>query len=241
MIVGHGATGWAAVLAAALLMTPTADAEDPLYYVVDGDAIVFTNQRGSETRVVPGFAGRPADRKAEPRRSSSPAPSADSRVTLPATVFDPYIERVAHENGLAPELVKAVALVESGFDARAVSRKGAQGLMQLMPATAREYGVEDAFDPLANLRGGATHLRRLLDRFDGDLTLALAAYNAGEAAVRRHAGVPNYPETVDYVRKVHARLGKDPLGMPSTGRRTPSAKAVRFRTLEDGTVLLSND
>lgn len=202
-------------------------AGDTLYYVVEGDTIVFTNQRGSETRVVPGFAAA--------------APSRPKSVTLPATAYDPYIERVAQEHGLAPELVKAVALVESGFDARAVSSAGAQGLMQLMPATAREYGVEDVFDPLANLRGGAAHLRRLLDRFDGDLTLTLAAYNAGEGAVRRHAGVPNYPETVDYVRKVHAQLGQEPRGVPPARPPARAAKPVRFRVLDDGTVLLSND
>ncbi|HSD67852.1 MAG TPA: lytic transglycosylase domain-containing protein, partial [Vicinamibacteria bacterium] len=96
----------------------------------------------------------------------------------------------ARRHGLDPELVLAVASVESGFRPQAVSPKGAQGLMQLMPRTAGSLGVEDAFDPAQNLDGGARHLGQLLTLFGGDLERALAAYNAGEGAVHRHGGVP---------------------------------------------------
>ena len=111
----------------------------------------------------------------------------------------------ARRHGLDPALVLAVVSVESGFRPEAVSPKGAQGLMQLMPRTAASLGVADALDPEQNLDGGARHLGQLLDRYGGDLTRALAAYNAGEGAVQRHGGVPPYRETRAYVKKVLER------------------------------------
>ncbi len=111
----------------------------------------------------------------------------------------------ARRHGLDPDLVMAVVSVESGFRPRAVSPKGAQGLMQLMPKTASSLGVADAFDPAQNLDGGTRHLGQLLTLYGGDLTRALAAYNAGEGAVDRHGGVPPYRETRAYVKKVLER------------------------------------
>ncbi|HYN01027.1 MAG TPA: lytic transglycosylase domain-containing protein [Vicinamibacteria bacterium] len=113
----------------------------------------------------------------------------------------------ARRHGLDPDLVMAVVSVESGFRPQAVSPKGAQGLMQLMPKTASSLGVADAFDPAQNLDGGARHLGQLLTLYGGDLTRALAAYNAGEGAVDRHRGVPPYRETRAYVKKVLERYG----------------------------------
>ncbi len=111
----------------------------------------------------------------------------------------------AAEQGLDPALLHAVVQVESGYNARALSPRGAVGLMQLMPTTARQLGVRDSRDPAANLRGGARHLRRLIDSL-GDLALALAAYNAGEAAVRRHdMRIPPFVETRAYVPAVLRR------------------------------------
>ena len=121
------------------------------------------------------------------------------------TDFRELAKRVARRHGLDPELVLAVVGVESGFRAHAVSPKGAQGLMQLMPDTARSLGVADPFDPSQNLDGGTRHLGSLLDRFDGDLELALAAYNAGAGAVAKYGGVPPYQETRAYVDKVLRR------------------------------------
>jgi len=115
------------------------------------------------------------------------------------------VREAAARHGLDPALLRAVVAVESAFEPRALSRKGAQGLMQLMPATAAELGVSDAFDPVQNLDGGSRHLRALLERFDGDLERALAAYNAGAGAVARHGGVPPYRETRDYVGRVLGR------------------------------------
>ena len=112
---------------------------------------------------------------------------------------------VARRHGLDPDLVLAVVGVESGFRPEAVSPKGAQGLMQLMPATAGSLGVEDVLDPAQNLDGGVRHLGALLTLYGGDLPRALAAYNAGEGAVARHGGIPPYRETRAYVKRVLAR------------------------------------
>jgi hypothetical protein len=123
--------------------------------------------------------------------------------------FDHHIEAAASLHHLSPGLVKAVIAVESEFDQWAVSSKGAQGLMQLMPFTARRFGVSDSFDARQNIFGGTQYLRILLDLFQGDTDLALAGYNAGEGAVRRYGGIPPYRETRRYVQKVRALLGTE--------------------------------
>jgi len=115
------------------------------------------------------------------------------------------VEEAARRHGLPPELVLAVVAVESGFRPEAVSPKGAQGLMQLMPRTAASLGVADAFDPEQNLDAGVRHLEALVRLYGGDLQRALAAYNAGQGAVLRHGGVPPYRETRAYVRRVLER------------------------------------
>ncbi len=117
--------------------------------------------------------------------------------------FDRMISRLAKKYALDPDLVRAVVEVESNFDELALSGVGAMGLMQLMPWTAEEMGVEDPFEPLNNLEGGCRYLSRMLDRF-GDVDLALAAYNAGPENVKKYDGIPPYQETRDYVAKVMA-------------------------------------
>jgi soluble lytic murein transglycosylase-like protein len=131
------------------------------------------------------------------------------RTTRPATEtvvherFEPLVQEHSARQSLRPDLVRAVIQVESGFNPRARSPKGAMGLMQLMPGTARDLGVRNAYDPDENIRGGTMYLRHLLDRFDGNEELALAAYNAGPEAVDRYGRrVPPYRETRDYVRKI---------------------------------------
>ena len=117
------------------------------------------------------------------------------------------IHEIAREHGVSPALIEAVIRTESGFDPRAISSAGAVGLMQLMPTTASALGVANRFDPRESIRGGVRHLRYLLERYQGSVVLALAAYNAGEGAVDTHRGVPPYPETQRYVRSVLQRAG----------------------------------
>jgi soluble lytic murein transglycosylase-like protein len=133
----------------------------------------------------------------------APTVKATRPAEAPVRRFDDLIERHATLQGLSPELVRAVIQVESAFNPAAISPKGAMGLMQLMPATARDLGVTDPFHPEQNIRGGARYLRWLLDRYDGNVELALAAYNAGPGAVDRFGQqVPPFRETRSYVQKV---------------------------------------
>jgi soluble lytic murein transglycosylase-like protein len=139
--------------------------------------------------------------------------SASVRATVPtegssrSAAFDDYIEVHAASQGVSPDLVRAVIQVESAFNPHAVSPKGAMGLMQLMPATARELGVDNPFVPEDNIRGGVAYLRQLLDRYDSNVELALAAYNAGPGSVTKYGTVPPYRETQDYVKKVTGKSG----------------------------------
>lgn len=114
------------------------------------------------------------------------------------------VDRLAQQFGVPVNLAHALITVESNYQAGAVSPKGAMGLMQLMPATAKQYAVDDPFDPEQNLTAGMKHLKSLLDRYDNKTSSALAAYNAGEGAVARYGGIPPYRETQDYVRRIMA-------------------------------------
>jgi len=142
------------------------------------------------------------------RGGLKPVKAKKGRINLSATDlnkkrYTPLIESVAKETLLRPELLHAVVKAESSYDPRAESAKGAIGLMQLMPGTAKRYGVTDRFNPEQNLRGGASYLKDLLVQFDFDLKLAIAAYNAGEnAVIKSGRKIPNYPETKAYVEKV---------------------------------------
>jgi len=152
------------------------------------------------------IAGVPAF---NPRVPYVPAPVVPRAAPPSARVvrtFDPLIIDAGRRAGVDAALLHAVVQVESAYNPRALSRAGAAGLMQLMPATARRFGVRDRFDAAQNLHGGAAYLAWLIEHFDGDLELVLAAYNAGEGAVRRHGNrIPPYNETRQYVRKVLAR------------------------------------
>jgi Transglycosylase SLT domain len=123
---------------------------------------------------------------------------------LPA--LDAAVRQIAAEQSLPPELLHSVIQVESNYNPGAVSPKGAQGLMQLIPETARRFGVLDSFDPVENIQGGAKYLKYLLELYQGDYPRALAAYNAGEKAVAKYGGVPPYAETQNYVAQVQKRL-----------------------------------
>jgi len=213
----------AAAVLAVTLACASAHADELFYYVKDGQMVITNTPSRRDLKPVPRSRGGPAQRS----------------TTLPVTPYDPYIEMVARDNGVDPTLVKAVALVESGFNARAKSSKGAQGLMQLMPATAAQYGVTNLHDPYQNLSAGAKHLRGLLDLYDGNVTLALAAYNAGSGAVTRYGGVPAYAETQDYVKKVQTKMGRTPRMNQGRLVSTKAAK-IQMRVEPDGSVTLFN-
>jgi soluble lytic murein transglycosylase len=188
----------------------------------DGTLVLSDRPRSPEARSFP------VGRSTQVRSTRPAAPQA-------ATRYDAVIADHATRHGIRPELVRAVIQTESAFDPRAVSPKGAMGLMQLMPATARLFNVLDPFDPFENIRAGVAYLRRLLDRYGGNEELALAAYNAGPEAVDRHGGIPPYRETRDYVARVTRRA---PAGVRGTtriyrtidlidGRRVPRYTNVR--------------
>lgn len=156
----------------------------------------------------------------------------------PGAVELPYqrlIEQTADRHRIDPELFAALVEVESGRRTDAISPKGARGLGQLMPGTARRFGVLDPHDPEDNLEGSARYLAWLIARYQGDLTLALAAYNAGEGAVDRTGDVPPYPETIDFVQKVLGRAG---LSRHRAGAQ--SRDPIRVEVTSSGTLLLTN-
>ena len=224
---------------------------DGKFVVYNVSGLVAAAQGGAHSPGAPGAPGAPGTRRTVrlPRAvatagagpagpaTSAPAPplpqSAPSayraavlRTTPDPDALGPLIDRHSGDHGLDPRLVAAVVQAESAFDHLAVSPRGAVGLMQLMPATAAGLAVDDPYDPDQNLRGGTAYLRRLLDRYGGDLELALAAYNAGPEAVDRYGGVPPYRETRDYVRRVLRLFAGDGVDIPEL-IRAPSPRLIR--------------
>jgi len=150
-----------------------------------------------------------------------------------AEKYDSIIRTMANQYGIDPQLIHSIIRAESNYDPQAVSSKGAVGLMQLMPATAKAYGVKDLYDPIENISGGIKYLNDLIRTYQQDHELILAAYNAGQDAVKKYNGGPPYPETVNYIRRVKTYWGKD----------TPERKKTvvyRFRD-KSGRLVLTND
>jgi soluble lytic murein transglycosylase-like protein len=186
--------------ALSIMVPPVSLAANP----TSGNGIfAFTDPQG-----VVHYSNVPADERfqlvlAEPAAGAAAAASPDNASLQRSTVYSHIIKGAAAANRLEPALVTAVIVAESGGDPRAVSKRGARGLMQLMPETARRYGVSNSFDPEQNIQGGTRYLRDLIERYQNDLQLVLAAYNAGPDAVDRQGGrIPPFKETLEYVPRV---------------------------------------
>jgi soluble lytic murein transglycosylase-like protein len=184
-----------AFLAATLLVASTAAANSKIYAYVDADGQRHYTDVPDNNRYRLLILS-PHDRTASGDRY-------DAMLLARAGQYDSIIEKAALSAAVEPNLLRAVIVVESGFNSRAVSKRGAVGLMQLMPATATRFGVSNPYDPRENVHGGARYLKFLIDRFGQDVRLALAAYNAGEEAVDRNGGqIPPFTETMAYVPRV---------------------------------------
>ncbi len=199
----------------------TARASEGAHRLVDGDGVVHLTNVPADPRYrgLPGSSG-----------------TASGWLRLPARPGRPYateIQEASREYGVSATLVEAVMRAESRFDPTAVSPKGAGGLMQLMPKTASALGVLDRFNPRDNIRGGVRHLRYLLDRYQGSVMLAVAAYNAGEGAVDTHRGVPPYAETLQYVQRVlrDAGMSASAATAPALYRYADSDDALTYSNL----------
>ena len=219
-----------AILAASLAWAVPACAQIASYIDEHGK-LVFVN--GDSTKPLRGssISAHPVN-LAAPLRSAAPA--------TPPDRLDRIVREAAERHQVDPALVKAVISTESGWNPQAVSRKGAVGLMQLIPETAQRFGVGNPYDPAQNVEAGTTYLKTLLDRYDGDLNKSLAAYNAGEHAVDRSGGVPAFRETRQYVQKV-----TNAYFQPGSGRDSalwsPPKPHVRRATDSSGRVVFTNE
>jgi hypothetical protein len=182
---------------------------------------------------------------ARPRNEAQPAAGAPGQGAERSV--DAIIAGAAEKHAVDPHLVRAIVKVESNFNPEAISRKGAMGLMQLVPQTARRFGVSDIFDPEENVDAGVRYLKYLLGLYNGNLRLSLAAYNAGEKAVDRHSGIPPYPETRQYVNKISSLYGSgyivNPFGLSLSipaRRPQPDRWGIMKRLDEHGRVHFSN-
>ena len=224
--------------AAALLLlgclASAAPARATLYSFVDENGVTHYTNVPSDPRFrkVPGSSPPPAGR------------SGSGSGSMVAEKYDVEIARAADNHGVDSALVKAVIKAESNYDNRAISRAGAQGLMQLMPATSRLRNVDNPFNPGQNIDGGVRHLKYLLRTFDGDTKLALAAYNAGENAVRKYNGVPPFPETKNYVSTVLSLYGRYSGLVPGAGAdavgATPQTAQIQSFVNAEGTRVFTN-
>ncbi len=181
---------------------------------VEGESIILTMRSGGEVTCDKSIIEKiVADEvpyeepKAEPVAAAPQAAAPADPALLQATPYGEIIAAMSQAHGVDPMLVRALIQVESNYRPGAKSHKGAMGLMQLMPSTARQYKVRNPYDPTANIGAGVKHLKGLIDRMDGAIDMALAAYNAGEGAVKKFKGIPPYRETRNYVSRILSIAG----------------------------------
>ena len=205
-------------------------------YVDDRGNLVYTNNESQHPRKSP---FEKASATSDPKNSQpSAAGSTTGAQPLGADVLHQLVQETAQKHNVDPNLISAVISTESNWNTSAISRKGAQGLMQLVPETAQHFGVFNAFDPAQNVDAGTRYLSSLLERYNGDLPKALAAYNAGPRAVDRWRGVPDYRETREYVRKVTSSYFQP--GSEHQPWRAAS-KPIYRSTTDDGRVVFTNE
>ena len=213
------------------LFLPVATVSADIYKYVDENGVVC-------------YTDAPYGKKSQQVSSDRKAGRTERPVT--AVVFpkdySQYIHKAASKYDLEPDLIRAVIKTESNGNHRAVSRKGAKGLMQLMPSTATDMNVSNPFDPEANIEGGTRYLKYLLERFNGNMTLALAAYNSGPGTVEKYGNVPPIDETRQYVKKIYNLYNGKKSYVFSDVSSTPREKIAPIYKvlLEDGTILFTN-
>ena len=171
-----------------------------------------------------GYIDVPSEQIASIEHDNSPAsePVVLQPAPTPGATIDDFVNAASLKHGIDPALIQSVIHAESGFNPNAVSRKGARGLMHLMPATASKLGVTNSLDPAANVDGGTQYLRQLLERYNNDLVKALAAYNAGPERVERYRGVPPYRETYSYIKRIIADFNRKKLAQWAAEGRLPA-------------------
>jgi soluble lytic murein transglycosylase-like protein len=212
------------LLIALILSLPLATAYADMYETVKGDGSVL-------------YSNVPANGALTIMKDSKPEKKSFAKKERNGGAYHGIVDEKARKHNVDPKLVKAVIAAESGWNPGAISPKGAVGIMQLMPKTATDMGVNNRFNPEQNIEGGVKYLKFLLDKFNGNMTLALAAYNAGPARVERSGGVPSIPETLNYVRKVmHTYSG----GLNTKWLPGGESRQIKVVTLADGTMLFTN-
>ncbi len=236
-------TYWILTLVA-LLFSPLQQAVANIYqYVDDAGVIHFSNvdigagKKNRKVRTEPNttkFAKAASRQSPDPSEQTSPAaiPASEG---VSHTAYSDIITTACNRHGVDPALVHAIVKVESGFNPYALSRKGAMGLMQLMPQTAVDMNVTNIFNPHENIDGGVKYLRYLIDRYEGNLALALAAYNSGETAVKKWGTIPPFPETQNYVQRVLGLYNGTGISL------TPHYTTIYMGYGEDGALLFTDD
>ena len=226
-------------LGAACLAPPPAAADVHIYLTENGKRVyVNADENNSPPAVKKKGHGASALSVAAGRKTADSS-AAHPAVQATREEIERAIQQAAERHKVDPALIRAVIAAESAYHPDATSRKGAQGLMQLMPGTAQELGVSNAYDPRQNIDGGVRYLRALLEKYSGDLDKALAAYNAGEGAVERAHGVPNYAETRAYVRKITDKYFHQGSGrQPGAFER---ARTIRREVDGNGRIVFTNE
>jgi hypothetical protein len=226
-----------------LFLSPAVYA-DIYKYTDEHGVICFTDAPyGKKTEKV--VKEKTSDLSIESRVSRNPAKQPPASASAGPVDYTAYVREAASKYEIEPELIRAVIKAESNGNHRAVSRKGAMGLMQLMPQTANDMNVSNPFNPEENIEGGTRYLRYLIEKFNGDITLALAAYNAGPRTVEKYGNVPPISETIQYVKKVFA-FYRGRRNVTIQDEREPATKSYKVPAvvykiiLEDGTVLFTN-